>query len=195
MKTNYDELYFKRKEEFVKKEFDTGFSSYQRLEGKVSSLRQWTITINVGFVLYILANNKNLLILLIAITIFMLILLLLELRTRSTMTFDKKNILLLEKMFNERDFNTYRQLIENYQFRDQRLTQLTALIKLRHCFCAILQGEVIVWYTMWGFIWAGLIIAIRFNWFITHIWIALLLIVPFIAITIYLIVKYFKLNK
>jgi len=189
------DLYFVRKEKFVHKEFDTGFNSYQRLEGKIGNVRQWTITINVGFAVYVLSENKNLIMLFLVITIFMLILLLLELRTRSSMAFDKGNILKLERLFDEKNNEMYRKCVEEYKFRDERLSELTAITKLKHYFCSFFKGEVIVWYGMWILIWTSLIITLRWHWFKINLWIPILLAGLFIAISFFLICKYFSQKK
>jgi len=190
-----DELFFERKERLVGKEFDTGFSSYQRLENKVASLRQWTVTINAGFVLYVLSNNKNLLILFAVVFMFMIILLLLELRVRSSMNFDKSNILKLERLFNEKNYQIYKTEIEKYIFRDIRLLELNAKIKLEHYFCSMYKGEVMIWYSMWVVIWTSLIIIKKLSWFQSHLWIPCVLFVIYLAILVMLFWKYFKNDK
>ena len=96
---NNHKAFFERKEKLVLKEFDSGFSNYQKLEGKVASLRQWTITLNVAFVLYTLEKCNNLSPVLIVVFLFMLIILVHELRERASMKLDKDNILFLERIF------------------------------------------------------------------------------------------------
>ena len=195
MKNQNEDFYFKRKEKFVEKEFDTGFSSYQRNECKVSNLRQWTVTINVGFVLYVITNNNNMLLLTIVVLVFMLILLLLELRTRSSMMFDKTNILDLERLIDEKNYDLYYKSILDYRFRDDRLRDLTAFTKLKHYLNAFKKAELIVWYGMWAIIWISIIIYLRWSWFSLHLWIPIGIASLYLVIFSYMIFKYFRKRK
>lgn len=195
-----EEIYFERKEKLVFKEFETGFGNYQKLEGKVASLRQWTITINVGLVLYLLSNNHNLFTLFSVIFAFMSIILILELRERSSMKFDKDNILQLENIFNEKNYQKYKDSIEDYIFRDLRLSKLNARTKLKHYTKSIYKGEVIVWYGMWLFVWIGLILIKKWTWFneeiiISRLWVLIVIIVVFLIFASMLFYKYFKTSK
>lgn len=195
-----DEIYLERKEKLVYKEFETGFGNYQKLEGKVASLRQWTITINVGLVLYLLSNNHNLLTLFSVIFVFMSIILILELRERSSMKFDKDNILLLENIFNEKNYQKYKDSIDVYIFRDLRLSKLNARTKLKHYTKSLYKGEVIVWYGMWLFVWIGLILIKKWTWFneeiiISRLWVLIVIIVVFLIFASMLFYKYFKTSK
>ncbi|MEI6556185.1 MAG: hypothetical protein WCL70_11395 [Paludibacter sp.] len=199
-KESPEDLFFERKEMLVFKEFDTGFASYQKLEGKVASLRQWTITINVGFVLYLLSNNHNFKTMVAIIFIFMLIILILELRERSSMRFDKENILKLEKLFNEQNYSIYKTEIEKYTFRDLRLSNFSAKTKLRHYSKSMYKGEVIVWYGMWLLVWTGLVLIKRWSWFnqefiLTRIWLLITILSVLFIFAMMLFYKYFKPSK
>ena len=163
MEINNHNEFFERKEKLVLKEFDSGFSNYQKLEGKVASLRQWTITLNVAFVLYTLEKCNKLSPVLIVVFLFMLIILIHELRERASMKFDKENILLLEQIFNTVEQESYKNKIVKYKFRDEVISNLDAKTKLKHYWNSIYKGEVIVWYGMWVIVWSVLILIKRWT--------------------------------
>jgi len=194
---NTSKTFFERKEKLVLKEFDSGFSNYQKLEGKVASLRQWTITLNVAFVLYTLEKSNNILPVLIVVFLFMLIILVHELRERASMKFDKENILLLEQIFDTKDQEIYENKIIKYKFRDEVISGLDAQTKLKHYWISIYKGEVIVWYGMWIVVWTVLISMKRWTLIITTpftikqiIYIAFVSLILIIGIVLTL--KYFK---
>ena len=152
-----NKAFFVRKEKLVFKEFDSGFSNYQKLEGKVASLRQWTITLNVAFVLYTLEKCNNLSPVLIVVSLFMFIIMVHELRERASMKFDKDKILLLERNFDTNEQELYENKIIKYKFRDEVISGFDAKTKLKHYSNSIFKGEVIVWYGMWIIVWSVLI--------------------------------------
>jgi len=195
---NAKRLFFERKEKLVLKEFDTGFSSYQKIENKVSSLRQWTITINVGFVIFTLDKCNTLTPELIVIFLFMFIILVHELRERASMKFNKNNILELEKIFNINDQEQYERKILDYKFRDEIISQLNAKTKLKHYWNSLHKGEVILWYGMWMIVWMILILIKRWNTIFSKIFSfnsIFFFVILFLAIFfgISLILKYFNL--
>jgi len=196
---NQHKLLFERKEKLVIKEFDSGFSNYQKLEGKVANLRQWTITLNVAFVLYTIERCTTIFPVLIVVSLFMLIILIHELRERASMKFDKQNILLIEQIFDTHDQEKYENKIVNYKFRDQVISGLNAKTKLKHYLESIHKGEVIVWYGMWVVVWVILIFIKRWSIIVSHNYTPFQLI--FLAILvcisigiIHLILRYFKLK-
>jgi len=52
------EIYFKRKENLVIKDFETAFKCYDKLVSKIASIRQWTVTIMVAMILYTFSNGN-----------------------------------------------------------------------------------------------------------------------------------------
>ncbi|GEM_PF-2927178 len=196
---NPHKAFFERKEKLVLKEFDSIFSNYQKLEGKVASLRQWTITLNVAFVLYTLEKSNNILPVLIVVFLFMMIILIHELRERASMKFDKENILLLEHIFNTKEQDLYENKIIEYKFRDEIISGLDAKTKLKHYWISIYKGEVIVWYGMWAVAWTVLILMKRWTTIMSPsytikqiIFIAIGSFIIFIGTRI--IIKYFKIS-
>jgi hypothetical protein len=197
--TNQRKILFERKEKLVIKEFDTGFSNYQKLEGKVANLRQWTITLNVAFVLYTLERCNTILPVLIVVSLFMIIILVHELRERASMKFDKQNILLIEQMFDTTEQENYENKIINYKFRDEVISKLDAKTKLKHYWSSIHKGEVIVWYGMWLVVWTILILIKRWTTIFTtnHTINQILFILVFVLVSIsgiLIILKYFRLK-
>lgn len=190
-----EDFFIERKIRYVDKEFETGFNSYQRVEAKVATLHQWTVTINLGFIIYMATYNNHLTHLSIILMGCMIIFLLLELRARSSMAFDKTNILEIEDICNEKTRSKYIKRIQEYKFREEKLKELIACQKFKCYFCSVKKGEVIVWYSMWFLIWVIFIFLMRHSWFVKNIWIVAPIALAFFVFYIFLICKYFKKNK
>ena len=156
-----DDVYFKRKENLVIKDFETAFKCYDKLIGKIASIRQWNVTVMVAMIVFTLANNTPRPDMAIPVIIFFFATLALELRERSSMRFDKQQILELERIFMLKDQKEYEARIENYLFRDLVLRDLGRKSKVMHLIKSIGNNEVIFWYTIWIFIWVT-IIAIKY---------------------------------
>jgi hypothetical protein len=87
---------------------------------------------------------------LIAVALFALFMfLLLELRERSSMRFNKKEVVEIQEIFMERDKGKYAERIDAYEFRDMRLNRLNRKEKLRHLIGSTKSGSVAVWYGFW----------------------------------------------
>ena len=185
------DYFIERKILYVDKEFETGFSSYQRVESKVTNLRQWTVTINIGLIIYMATYNNHITHLSIILLGCMIIFLLLELRARSSMAFDKKNILEIESICNEQKQSEYINRIINYKFRDEKLKELTAVQKFKCYFGAIKKGEVIAWYSMWFYIWSLFIFFMRHSWFVENLRIIVIVAIIILILYLRLIYKYF----
>jgi hypothetical protein len=75
--------------------------------------------------------------------------LLLELRERSSMSFNKKDVIDIERIFMEKDQARYKALIGAYEFRDLRLSRLSRLRKLLHLIKSLKHWTVLLWYSFW----------------------------------------------
>lgn len=148
--TDEIKTYSKRKEAAVLKDLETAFSGYQRLVVQVNSIRTWTVTVISASLVLILTNQsvKPLLIDAIAL-IAMLAFLILELRERSSMAFNKTEVLKIERILMETDQIKYEKLITEYVFRDLRLVEISRYSKLLHLFGSIRSWNVIIWYGCW----------------------------------------------
>jgi hypothetical protein len=145
-----DEIYLKRKESAVLKDLESAFAGYQRLITQVNSVRTWTVTLmSASLALVLTSQTANpfyiAVIALIAIFAFSL----LELRERSSMAFNKAEVLKIEQILMERDQKKYESLIVQYEFRDLRLVRLSRKEKLRHLVASARSWTVIIWYGFW----------------------------------------------
>lgn len=145
-----DATFLKRKEQAVIKDLDTAFIGYQRLVTQVNSVRNWTVTImaaSVGILLTknTIAPNAVVATALVALFSFML----LELRERSSMSFNKRDVLNLQRVFMEGHDDSYNQSIRDYEFRDLRLSRLARHEKIKHLLRSAQNWQVLVWYIFW----------------------------------------------
>jgi hypothetical protein len=148
-----DEIYFKRKENLVIKDFETAFKCYDKLVSKIASIRQWTVTIMVAMILYTFSDGNFLPNIIFPVFICFSAFLILELRERSSMRFDKQEILSTERIFMLEDNEEYQRKIHEYIFRDLKLGHLSRKSKLRHLIQSIRKPEVLFWYITWLIIW------------------------------------------
>jgi hypothetical protein len=144
------EIYLKRKESAVLKDLETAFAGYQRLIVQVNSVRTWTVTLMSASLALVLTSQSATplfiaMIALVAIFAFSL----LELRERSSMAFNKAEVLVIEKILMEKDQAKYANLIDQYEFRDLRLVKITRKEKLGHLIASARNWTVIVWYGFW----------------------------------------------
>jgi len=144
--------FFKRKECMVIKDFETAFKCYDKLVSKIIGIRQWTVTIMIALMLFTLreGNINNVLF---PVIVSFVVFLIMELRERSSMKFDKRQIINLENIFSLEDENEYMQKIKDYVFRDIYLSKLTKWTKIIHFLKSMKKSEVIIWYAMWLIIW------------------------------------------
>jgi hypothetical protein len=145
-----DEIYLRRKESAVLKDMESAFVGYQRLITQVNSVRTWTVTLmSASLALVLTSQTANpVYIATIALTALFAFSLL-ELRERSSMAFNKAEVLRIEKILMEIDQIKYASLIHQYEFRDLRLVRLSRKQKLRHLIASAKSWTVIVWYAFW----------------------------------------------
>ena len=152
MKTE-QENYFKRKENLVIKDFETAFKCYDKLIGKIASIRQWTVTIMVAMILYTFSDGNLIPNIIFPVIICSFAFLILELRERSSMRFDKQKILQAERIFMLENEEEYQSKITAYVFRDLKLVGIGRKARLRHLLQSIRKPEVLFWYITWAVIW------------------------------------------
>jgi hypothetical protein len=154
-----EDKFFMRKETLVMKDFDTAFSCYDKLVGKVMSIREWTVTVMIALIVFNLTYaDMELINTLITVAICMGAFLILELRERSSMKFDKAIILEMEQIFMNQDNNDYELKIKEFVFRDIRLCKLGRKAKIMHLIQSCKKPEVIVWYSTWVLIWVVIVL-------------------------------------
>lgn len=153
-----DEIYLKRKENLVIKDFETAFRCYDKLVSKIASIRQWTVTVMIALIVYTLANDNILPNIIIPVVICFFAFLILELRERSSMRFDKQEILEMERIFMLKNNEEYQEGIAGYMFRDLKLCNLHRKSKLIHLIQSARKPEVIFWYSTWILVWFAIII-------------------------------------
>ena len=147
---NASEIYLKRKEAAVLKDLEHAFSGYHRLITQVNSIRTWTVTLmSASLALVLTSQSANSLFIVMIALIAMFAFSVLELRERSSMAFNKGEVLSLEKILMETDQKKYETLIYQYEFRDLRLTRLTRKEKLKHLIASARSWTVFVWYGFW----------------------------------------------
>lgn len=129
------------------KDLDTAFSGYDRLVRQVNRIRTWTVTLLFAAVGIVVTGNapSN-----ISITapafVGMIGFLVLELRERSSLLFNKNEVLNLERIFMISDNLVYEKEIWEYEFRDLRLAKLDRKQKLAHLLKASKNIQVLFWY-------------------------------------------------
>lgn len=145
--------YFKRKEKLVINDFKTAFNSYEKIVGKIINVRQWTVTLMSGLVLLSLTETIPVYKIILVAILIIISFLLLELRERSSMSFDKKEIVELEKIFMIKNDFIYKQKIYDYIFRDLKLEKLGRKSKFKHLLKSCRNIEVVFWYLTWFVLW------------------------------------------
>lgn len=143
--------YFQRKENIVIKDFETAFKCYEHLSSKVTTIRQWTVTLMLGIMGFYMAGYIGLLDLIFLAGFCLVSFLILEIRERCSMKFDKDEILNLEEIFMLSNNEEYTKSIIDYEFRDLRLCKLSTPGKfkyypVRKC---IKRLNVLSWYILW----------------------------------------------
>ena len=142
--------FIKRKETTVLKELDTAFSGYERLVRQVNLIRAWTVTLMVASVGF-LVSGKAISTLAVALPAFSTLIgfLILELRERSSMSFNKAEVLNIERIFMIENKEKYEQELQNYEYRDLRLNKLDRSEKVKHLVSSVKNVQVIFWYLFW----------------------------------------------
>ena len=144
----------KRKETMVFKDFETAFTVYGNTLMKIANIRQWTVTIMVGLLVVLFTTTANLIQIMIAAAFCLIAFLVLELRERSSLKYNKKQVLYLEEIFQIKDETLYKEKIESYVFRDIKLNEYGRRKKIKHLFRSLKDMELIVWVIFWIIVWA-----------------------------------------
>ncbi len=151
---NENNEFHKRKEIMVFKDFETAFTVYGNTLMKIANIRQWTVTLMVGLLVVLFTTAANLIQMLIAASFCLIAFLVLELRERSSLKYNKKQVLYLEEMFQIKDETLYKEKIESYVFRDLKLKDYSRRKKIKHLFRSLKDIELIVWMVFWIIVWA-----------------------------------------
>lgn len=141
--------YLKRKEQAVVKDLESAFAGYQRLIVQVNSIRTWTVSIMAASVGFLLTRTTDELAVLVTATGALVAFLLLELRVRSSMAFNKENVLAIQRIFMLEDQQQYAAEVRAYEFRDLRLARVSRADKVRHLLRSVLSWQIALWYTFW----------------------------------------------
>ena len=143
--------FVERKEKAIAEDLKTAFSGYERLVRQVNDVRRWTVTIEVAALGLLISNRlakpESALI---PAAVALLAMMVLELRERSSMRFNKKNVLAIESILMVEDQEDYEWRVRNYQFRDLRLQELTRWKKLKHLIASLKDRNVWLWYGFWS---------------------------------------------
>lgn len=149
----------------VIKDLETAFAGYQRLVTQVNSIRTWTVTIMSASIALTLTNNAIVPgavigTAFVALAAFAL----LELRERSSMSFNKNEVVNLERIFMIRDVVVYNSEIDQYVFRDIRLGRIARREKVRHLVRSTKNWNIVLWYGFWSLALAVCLTAILCRW-------------------------------
>jgi uncharacterized membrane protein len=140
-----------RKERAVAEDLKTAFSGYDRLVRQVGEVPTWTVTLEVA-ALGVLLSGKlahamaSLVPAMLALAAFMI----LELRARSSMRFNKDEVMAIERIFMIGGQLPYAEAISKYEFRDLRLSNLSRATKLLHLSASAFDLNVGLWYGFWA---------------------------------------------
>lgn len=148
--------YFKRKDKLTIMNYETAFKCYEGLISKISSIRQWTITIMIALMIIILTNHISLSSIMVPVVISFSTLFILEVRARVSMSFNKDEILYLEKLFETTNGDEYKLKLKKYIFRDTRLVDISKVGRIKQIkrfISPIKKAEVLIWYGAWVIIW------------------------------------------
>lgn len=156
--------YYKRKEEFLLKDLETAFSGYERLVRQVNSIRTWTVTIMVACIGFLITKYQTIPIYVVAVPamITLLAFLILELRERSSMKFNKAEVIDIENLLMITDNEEFKKAIHEYIFRDLRLNKLDRGKKLGHLIDSLLNFQITYWYFFWILVFWTLVVILNF---------------------------------
>jgi hypothetical protein len=148
-----DESYVVRKERAMGEDLKTAFSGYDRLIRQVSEIRRWTVTVQVAALgIAISGKLPTASAALIPAAVALLAFMILELRERSSMRFNKKEVLEIERIFMIKDLESYRKAVSEFEFRDLRLDKIDRPTKLLHLAASIFDLNILLWYGFWAVI-------------------------------------------
>jgi hypothetical protein len=142
--------YIARKEKALMTDLETAFSGYERLVRQVNLVRAWTVAIMVaalGWIVSREASTPHLVLYPASAALFAF--LILELRERSSMRFNKSEVLKVQNILMIEDLVKYETELRAYKFRDLRLAELSRADKLGHLVDSAFNPQVFVWYGFW----------------------------------------------
>jgi len=92
--------YLDRKERAVMEDLKTAFTGYDRLVRQISEIRRWTVTVEVAAIGLVMSKQiSSMAVFTVPATLALLAFMLLELRERSSMRFNKKEVLAIENIY------------------------------------------------------------------------------------------------
>lgn len=145
-----EEEFLRRKEQAVIKDLESAFAGYHRLVTQVNSVRTWSVSVMAAAIGFLLTRSTHTPEAVLATAIGALVaFMVLELRERSSMHFNKLEVLAIQTIFMVRDQARYQKQIEEYQFRDLRLAKLSRQDKVVHLLRSLMSWQVFVWYGFW----------------------------------------------
>ena len=147
--------YLERKEKAVLVDLETAFSGYERLVRQVNLIRAWTVALMVAALGWLIAAKPPSPYLVVyPSTAALFAFLVLELRERSSMRFNKTEVLNLQAILMIEDQGEYEKAIRAYRFRDLRLEHLTRAERLGHLVDSTFTPQVVFWYLFWALVLA-----------------------------------------
>jgi hypothetical protein len=144
------DAFLERKERAVMADLSTAFSGYERLVRQVNLIRAWTVALmgaSMGWIA--VGRGPDPASVGLPAGVALLAFLVLELRERSSMRFNKAEVLALERMLMTDDQAQFEEELRAYEFRDLRLNRLPRLVKLRHLVRSVISPQVVFWYGFW----------------------------------------------
>jgi hypothetical protein len=146
-----DADFISRKEKAIVEDLKTAFSGYERLVRQVNEIRRWIVTIQVAALGLLLSGAlQRASVVLFPATLALVAFMLLELRERSSMRFNKKEVLTIEEILMLKNRAEYNKSVEEYRFRDLRLAKLDRALKLTHLVASLFDLSVVLWYGFWA---------------------------------------------
>lgn len=131
----------------------TAFSGYDRLIRQVSDIRRWTVTTEVAALGLAISNKlPSSSTALVPAAVALIAYMILELRERSSMRFNKKEVLEIERIFMISDNAEYVRFVDAFEFRDLRLSKIERATKLLHLVASVFDLNITLWYGFWALI-------------------------------------------
>jgi hypothetical protein len=145
-----DAAYIARKERAIADDLKTAFSCNDRLIRHLGEIRRWTVTVEVAALGVALSGKLATLTVIMTVAVLSLLsFLILELRERSSMRFNKGEVLRVEQIFMIKDPAEYARQVQEFEFRDLRLSKFDRATKLNHLFASVFDLNIGLWYGFW----------------------------------------------
>ena len=142
--------FIERKEKAVIEDLKTAFSGYERLIRQVNLIRAWTVGLMVAALSWLVSGRPpSTVLVFIPAGVALFAFLVLELRERSSLKFNKSDVLRVEEILMLQDQTDYEQRLRDYEFRDIRLSKLTRADKIGHMLDSLFSPQIIFWYGFW----------------------------------------------